>query len=89
MATSTEKPRRSALYDGGSTISQPRNSNVDRNSKNGAMDYARSGLNGGMTGMGDDLEASTWWLDVLSPTDEEMKMLSQVCFRARHFSRSA
>ena len=28
-----------------------------------------------------DMEGHTWWLDVLSPTDEEMKMLSN----ARHF----
>lgn len=27
----------------------------------------------------DDPEAFTWWLDVLSPTDEEMRMLSKVC----------
>lgn len=26
----------------------------------------------------EDAEASTWWLDVLSPTDEEMRMLSKV-----------
>lgn len=26
----------------------------------------------------DDPEANTWWLDVLSPTDEEMRMLAQV-----------
>jgi len=24
-------------------------------------------------------EGTTWWLDVQSPTDEEMKMLSKVC----------
>lgn len=28
-----------------------------------------------------DSETATWWLDVVSPTDEEMKMLSQVFFR--------
>ena len=27
----------------------------------------------------DDPEQFTWWLDVLSPTDEEMRMLSKVC----------
>lgn len=27
----------------------------------------------------DEPEAMTWWLDVLSPTDEEMRMLSKVC----------
>lgn len=26
-----------------------------------------------------DSEGHTWWLDILSPTDEEMKMLSKVC----------
>ncbi|KAI9434418.1 hypothetical protein H4582DRAFT_2112537 [Lactarius indigo] len=26
----------------------------------------------------DDFEGHTWWLDILSPTDEEMKMLSKV-----------
>jgi len=26
----------------------------------------------------DDPEARTWWLDVLSPTDEEMRMLAKV-----------
>lgn len=26
-----------------------------------------------------DSETATWWLDVMSPTDEEMKMLSHVC----------
>jgi len=31
-------------------------------------------------GNGDpDSETATWWLDVMSPTDEEMKMLSHVC----------
>ena len=28
---------------------------------------------------GPDSETATWWLDVMSPTDEEMKMLSHVC----------
>ena len=31
----------------------------------------------------DDSEGSTWWLDVQSPTDEEMKMLSKVCVHCR------
>lgn len=34
--------------------------------------------NGNGGAKGDDLEASTWWLDVLCPTDDEMKMLSRV-----------
>lgn len=32
----------------------------------------------GSRGPTDDSDASTWWLDVQSPTDEEMKMLSRV-----------
>lgn len=28
-----------------------------------------------------DSETATWWLDVMSPTDEEMKMLSHVCLQ--------
>jgi len=31
---------------------------------------------------GPDSETATWWLDVTSPTDEEMKMLSHVCLRS-------
>jgi magnesium transporter len=30
-----------------------------------------------------DAEANTWWLDVLCPTDTEMKVLSRVCGSAR------
>jgi len=29
-------------------------------------------------GVNEDTEGNTWWLDILSPTDEEMKMLSKV-----------
>ncbi|KAL7422354.1 CorA metal ion transporter [Cryptotrichosporon argae] len=36
-----------------------------------------AGLGANMTA-DDDPEAFTWWLDVLSPTDEEMRMLSKV-----------
>ncbi|KAF9236220.1 hypothetical protein BU15DRAFT_77194 [Melanogaster broomeanus] len=32
----------------------------------------------GGPGAGDSSEPNTWWLDVLSPTDEEMKVLSKV-----------
>jgi magnesium transporter len=35
-----------------------------------------------------DPEGHTWWLDVLSPTDEEMKMLSKVCHTSVRFSRT-
>jgi len=31
---------------------------------------------------GPDSETATWWLDITSPTDEEMKMLSHVCLRS-------
>ncbi|KAK8854644.1 hypothetical protein IAR55_003383 [Kwoniella newhampshirensis] len=34
--------------------------------------------NGGGTGVEEDPERFTWWLDVLSPTDEEMRLLSKV-----------
>lgn len=30
----------------------------------------------------EDSEVFTWWMDVLSPTDEEMRMLSKVCHSA-------
>ena len=39
--------------------------------------------NGTNAANGKPVEASTWWLDVLSPTDEEMKLLSKVRLRAR------
>lgn len=35
----------------------------------------------GLNGAGGDDEISTWWLDITSPTDEEMKMLSKVIFQ--------
>ncbi len=35
-------------------------------------------LPGGGIRMDSDPEANTWWLDVLSPTDQEMKLLSRV-----------
>jgi len=50
----------------------------------GSNSGARSGLVGGGGGgngkyeTDGDSDASTWWLDVQSPTDEEMKMLSKV-----------
>ncbi|KAF5332023.1 hypothetical protein D9758_014596 [Tetrapyrgos nigripes] len=36
------------------------------------------GFGGGFGSIEEDGEASTWWLDVTDPTDEEMKMLSKV-----------
>ncbi|KAF5392935.1 hypothetical protein D9757_001213 [Collybiopsis confluens] len=44
---------------------------------------SRAGFGGGFglsSYEGDDPESSTWWLDVLSPTDEEMKMISKASF---------
>ncbi|KIM46479.1 hypothetical protein M413DRAFT_17116 [Hebeloma cylindrosporum] len=61
---------------GNSTGSNP--SNNFKRSSNGHPEKA--GPNGG--GGGDpapaDHDSNTWWLDVQSPTDEEMKMLSKV-----------
>jgi magnesium transporter len=48
----------------------------NRDFKNAAGDYPRNG-NGFVDG-GGDFGVNTWWLDVQSPTDEEMKMLSKV-----------
>lgn len=47
------------------------------------------GANGGDAKalMPNDTEGHTWWLDVLSPTDEEMKMLSKACLFIFHYSR--
>lgn len=41
-------------------------------------DFQKGGNNGGMIGSGGDFDGNTWWLDVQSPTDEEMRMLSKV-----------
>lgn len=58
--------------------------NGDGTSKGVPTDFAlRMGLEDQMkkeNGVPDS-EQATWWLDVTSPTDEEMKMLSQVCLR--------
>ena len=59
--------------------------NGDGSSKSGPTDFTiRSGLEGkAKKENGDpDPETATWWLDVVSPTDEEMKMLSQVFWGA-------
>jgi magnesium transporter len=52
--------------------------NFDPSAKSVSRDPHRNDPNEGMIGSGEDLEGSTWWLDVLSPTDEDMRMLSQV-----------
>ena len=51
------------------------------NGKVDSSEYTlRSGFLGSRSrnGNGHDSEFATWWLDVTSPTDEEMKMLSKV-----------
>jgi hypothetical protein len=40
-----------------------------------------SGAAGETLTLDSDCEKRTWWLDVLSPTDEEMKMLSHVSWK--------
>lgn len=66
------------------SISTSPGMNGDAAGKNFPAEFAiRMGLEGQMKKEdGDpDPETLTWWLDVTSPTDEEMKMLSQVrCF---------
>lgn len=57
---------------------QQPNNNAANNQKSNA-----NALTGGMIGSAlsnTDVEGMTWWLDIQSPTDEEMKMLSKVCF---------
>ena len=58
--------------------------NGDGNNKGVPTDFAlRTGLDDQLKkeNGGPDSETPTWWLDVTSPTDEEMKMLSHVCLR--------
>jgi len=58
--------------------------NGNGNNKSASTDFAtRIGLEDQTKkGNGDpDSETATWWLDVMSPTDEEMKMLSHVSLR--------
>lgn len=52
------------------TLSDPTDSN--------ALELNMGGNNGNEESL-DDPEANTWWLDVLSPTDSEMRTLSKVC----------
>lgn len=57
--------------------------NGDGNNKSAPTDFTlRMGLEDqAKKENGDpDPETATWWLDVVSPTDEEMKMLSRVFF---------
>ncbi|WWC90546.1 uncharacterized protein L201_005482 [Kwoniella dendrophila CBS 6074] len=55
--------------------------NASQQAQNMSRDNSKSGVNGGNgdnTAIEEDPEQFTWWLDVLSPTDEEMRMLSKV-----------
>ncbi|OCF57629.1 magnesium transporter [Kwoniella mangroviensis CBS 10435] len=47
-------------------------------SREGSKQAGGGGGNGDNTAVEEDPEQFTWWLDVLSPTDEEMRMLSKV-----------
>ena len=61
----------------------PPRMNGNGNNKSVPTEFAMGGLEDQMKrGNGDpDSETATWWLDVMSPTDEEMKMLSHVRWR--------
>jgi magnesium transporter len=62
---------------GGESVQVPHgNRNSSSNLK--VPDYSRNTMTGGMVGGKADFEGNTWWLDVQSPTDEEMKTLSRV-----------
>ncbi|KZT24550.1 cora-domain-containing protein [Neolentinus lepideus HHB14362 ss-1] len=55
-----------------------RNGMLGSNGQSAGGTSSKTAVGGlGSVGSG-DVEANTWWLDVLNPTDEEMKMLSQV-----------
>ncbi|KAF8969380.1 hypothetical protein BDZ97DRAFT_1795332 [Flammula alnicola] len=74
---STEAPSKP-----GNNISEARRFNNGRAFGSGGNGQDKNGMNslggGGMGAVGDDQDGNTWWLDVQSPTDEEMKMLSKV-----------
>jgi magnesium transporter len=57
--------------------------NSNHGSGNGNGNGRRAGEKGGPpmgpNGPSEDSDDGTWWLDIQSPTDEEMKMLSKVC----------
>ena len=54
----------------------PNNGGANRRSLGGLAE--KLGAANGMNSVNVDQDGSTWWLDVQSPTDEEMKMLSKV-----------
>lgn len=79
-ATSTS-PAGTARQDANNNNSNPPNGGYfNPKSKPPTMpgdQHRGAGMTGGMIG-GGDTDGNTWWLDVQSPTDEEMKMLSKV-----------
>jgi len=80
LFTGVNPPESRSSVPQSSSASPGMNGNV--NNKNAPPEFAiRVGLEDQMKrGNGDpDTETATWWLDVMSPTDEEMKMLSHVC----------
>ncbi|KAH9482360.1 Putative metal ion transporter C17A12.14 [Psilocybe cubensis] len=56
----------------------PRDNGYNGHKRTGEKVGAGGGGGGGMNTLSDDQDGNTWWLDVQSPTDEEMKMLSKV-----------
>jgi magnesium transporter len=65
-----------------SVSGQGRGQGQNDNSRNGAGYFNNTSRNdlkrNGVTAGDSDSEGITWWLDIQSPTDEEMKMLSKV-----------
>lgn len=58
---------------GGDAAGGPKSSLLARATTHGGADKTPKPVE-------DDVETQTWWLDVLSPTDEEMRMLAKVSF---------
>ncbi|KAG6335291.1 hypothetical protein ID866_3795 [Astraeus odoratus] len=72
------------LFTGSSTSNKRSDPKVGSEGPSGGQSHGKSsrqnenpGGPGQSNGSG-DYEANTWWLDILSPTDEEMKILSKV-----------
>jgi magnesium transporter len=68
---------------GGDSVQVP-HGNHSSSSNLKVPDYSRNKMTGGMVGDRADFEGNTWWLDVQSPTDDEMKMLSRVGILCLH-----
>ncbi|KAJ3507088.1 hypothetical protein NLJ89_g6502 [Agrocybe chaxingu] len=72
-----QEPSTRAPSDAGSYFPSPNINGVRRSFGGPAEKMGGGGApNGGMNGA--DADANTWWLDVQSPTDDEMKMLAKV-----------